>query len=90
MTKSRYASRRSPDDQQRWNAEKAESEVHRAPERVALRENPLISGAWTCEPCGGIGRCHCDELHTMQVQREQRESIEQAAWLEAQLAMEAV
>ena len=79
-----------PESESLMREEKEPSFMHRAPERVALRENPLISGAWTCEPCGGIGRCHCDELHRMQVQREQRESIEQAAWLEAQLAMEAV
>ena len=79
-----------PEGEAEMREEQEPSFMHRAPERVALRENPLISGAWTCEPCGGIGRCHCDELHTMQVQREQRESIEQAAWLEAQLAMEAV
>lgn len=38
--RSRYANRRSPEDQQRWNAEKAESEVHPSRPRAVLLENP--------------------------------------------------
>lgn len=88
--RSRYANRRSPEDQQRWKEEKEPAFMHAEPRRVGLALHETVSGAWVCEPCGGIGRCHCDELHRMTVEREQRESIEQAAWVEAQLAMEAV
>jgi hypothetical protein len=52
------------------------------------------SFAMPCECCAECsrapGKCACALLHAETVKRELRESIEQAAWLEAQIAMEAV
>jgi hypothetical protein len=77
MPNSRYANRRSPEDQQRWNAEKADSEVHRAPECVALRENPAFDPRvcgdcqqrdckCTCPDCGVPSYRRCDSCREMQ------------------------
>jgi len=88
-------------DETEWREEKEPSYMHRAPERVALRENPAFDPR-VCTTCSEPARdCTCCKFcnepavavrlcaahHREEVEREQAESIKQTAWLVAQMAM---
>gem|GEM_PF-4850894 len=78
--------------------------MHRAPERVALLENPAFDPricttcsepARECACCKfcnepAVGARLCAAHHRDEVEREQAESVKQTAWLAAQVLMAGV